>query len=144
MSKEKPKFTPGPWSASRKMVVDGLYGNTSPTSFPQWAIAVCYEGRTRDKGVAEANARLIATTPELLESEEKNLDLLLGIHKKFMEIWGLVQNDEDVRRALNVISPVEMAVLTKNFNANMAFLEQRILETDALLKKAKGETDEQS
>ena len=70
----KPKFkgTPGPWERD----VRDIYPAES-----DYEIAIVYDGKDTsilnlDKEVAEANARLIAAAPELLEALRKTNELL--------------------------------------------------------------------
>ena len=68
MSERKEKFTPGPWEAAGKMIRDcRVDDNRHACDFPQQGIAMCYEGRTRRKAEALANARLIAAAPEMYD-----------------------------------------------------------------------------
>jgi hypothetical protein len=81
-----PTHTPGPWNADKNFMGPDTYGdgNSIPV-FPRGGgvaicdvVAVTGEGLSRPdvQARAEANARLIAAAPELLEALEKAADWL--------------------------------------------------------------------
>ena len=144
MTDNKPKFTPGPWYikprtveqikhqtyVSRTTVLNAPDGGYSP----KHVIATVARGN----GKEVENAALIAAAPEMYESEEENLGILLCIRKSLLEAFERIKSNDDVKKAIGILAP-EMEEVTKTFSENMAFIEKRILEVDALLKKARGE-----
>ena len=72
------KHTPGPWVAddNEGFSMWKIYSRMSPSG--SWVQGPCVAKVIGDSAEADANARLIAAAPELLEALEKALDALGG------------------------------------------------------------------
>jgi hypothetical protein len=83
-------FTPGPWTAEMRYVESKYNGR----------IASCEAGTVRPYEIAEANARLIAAAPELLEICQAILDSEGDTSLEFLAILGN-RHKEDLQSAIN-------------------------------------------
>lgn len=66
--------TPGPWTIEKRSATTAILHKPTDS-----IIGEVY-GRIHGKGIEDANARLIAAAPELLDRLEKNLTLMIGLH----------------------------------------------------------------
>lgn len=141
------KFTPGPW----RLVKEREHHETSSDGhdLAKWGV---YDNRqawciastgstwpTEDE--EDANASLVAASPEMYESEEKNLAMLKVILEGYEAMAGVVLSDPDVKaviedgtlaRQLPCAMPDVIAEIIRE-------LKMRIMETETLLAKARGE-----
>ena len=148
----EPKFTRGPWrhyaqpdpfdpKLKRSYVLYGKPDAVNPDdgTFPPDQ-CVCGCGKSHwscGDGNNAANAQLISCSPDLYASEEKNLEILKVVLESYKEMAKLMQTDADVQAALNEYDKLETSV--KTMTDVISILEQRIAETEQLLKKARGE-----
>ena len=99
------KHTPGPWALRRDPghfdslteITGGICGNTKPFRF---TLEVSIGGDT-DIHTLEANARLIAAAPDLLEALEQTLQLAIDWEDEARGTWqdealGFSHNDDPI------------------------------------------------
>lgn len=142
----EPKFTKGPWKRTYTTIPHVVEGyDVSPDivnvtiedrniPLAAWCMNSTAEGKEYYHTM-EANASLMAASPELYASEEKNLEFLKLTLSSYKELAKLAKNDDDVKAAIQAYPQVEI----KDIELIIQQLEQRILETEQLLKKARGE-----
>jgi hypothetical protein len=76
--------TPGPWQARNDYGWDTIIGNVDGPDDGEYTYTGIAEVITEDPGEAQANARLIAAAPELLEALQR-CTARLEIHMKHSE-----------------------------------------------------------
>lgn len=121
-----PSFTKGPWYVNCQ---ESIYCDKYKHHFIANTYRMYCEGNTDEEEIireAKANASLIATSPELYASEEKNLEFLKRTLSSYQEFAKLVKQEHP-------------RVEIKDIELIVQQIEQRIAETDQLLKKARGE-----
>lgn len=135
----EPKFTPGPWFINQRHSIVRIRENETD----QWrrqhpfCVATMVDG---DSEIEEANANLIAASPELYDNEEKNLTLLKTILKCYEDVEKLMLIDKDVQAAIQnetikgIMMPEVMHLITED-------LKTRITETERVLAKARGDSN---
>lgn len=64
--------TPGPWTYDDESVTGSVWSGNAPSG--AWPTGVCVASVLGDSAESEANARLIAAAPELLEALEECLE----------------------------------------------------------------------
>jgi hypothetical protein len=94
----KSKHTPGPWKAQPREGIEGQWEVVSACKIG-WLIAAAAPDIDGDPD--EANARLIAAAPELLEALE-HLAAIAGtglLHRQSLDKQGMVELFEEARAA---------------------------------------------
>lgn len=90
----KVKHTPGPWRvASWEYAGDDLNVDAKGRGF------ICLAGKRGD-GEAEANARLIAAAPELLEGARQVVEWRDLIRQNYPDMAGLIRGMDDLAAAI--------------------------------------------
>lgn len=124
----KPMFTKGTWHVGTGKYKGGVVDDNDEL--------VCDPSGGHYEDEAIANAQLISCAPDLYASEAKNLDILKRILASYQDLAQLMQTDDDVQLAVNAYPGLE---ITHNVQCVIQQLEERIAETEQLLKKARGE-----
>lgn len=132
------KFTDGPWYRKGHRV----FWQTPDPGLPKDNLLnglVCICAMTEDnppEAVEEAcaNAALISTAPELLESEIRNLPLLQAALEAFEGMLQLYRTDKDVQAAVQEYPMALPPALEETVDA----LRARIKATRRLIEKAQG------
>lgn len=116
------KHTQGEWYVSDIPQEDGCYIYTDNNRFS--AIARVYKGNNPHAAEAEANARLMAASKDLLEALEKS-------HEEISSIIGVLDG-----RMSEEFVKTDLGMRLKSWFVSNAFLDDKIL---AAISKAKGE-----
>lgn len=139
------KFTPGPWEKRRKTIGDftgiSIFGENCPIGLiaklpfrNEFALIREYKEKFSQEEV-DANAQLISCSPDLYASEEKNLELLKIPYHAFQYMLALCK--ADVKMQTFVVD--QLKVKFEDIEKFAKEYEERIAETEQLLKKARGE-----
>ena len=136
----EPKFSKGPWRRDDRKWGDKfqILGTKNDAGIDN-DIPVCLVNYNLPN--ADANMALITASPEMYESEEKNLSMLKVILEGYEMMAGVVLSDPDAKAAIEggTLARQLPCAMPDAIGEIIMELKMRITETETLLAKARGE-----